>query len=322
MSEIPSKDAMTKGTSREIEQLDAAVLDRAVVNRLANADLAWSGVRKKILDHSQLGQYIQQLDNGLWVEYMHQPVYLTGYVQEAEVHYGGILSTPLYDEEPVFVEDFPCESQGFTSVIDEDDYYGLRMLYATNGVNEEGEVYRRLFIAPLDSMPSFVDPVSTEHIHALLESYAPNLMAEVDERMLNTDGTSGSALASLKNLDLYEITSFAENHELFYQRLSHMLARYIHITSGLDADMPYIVDYSGNIVVDNGQGVGILEATDFIASLHSVIPVHYRDEMGVLQLAIGVSSTVRRDSEAHDESVIFFLDNLVDATSVRDYIYQ
>lgn len=279
-------------------------------------------------------QVANSLDIGDWKEFMYEQAIVTGkvfpvtmdpdyssdsdYVWQPDISVDGEYA--LYSDSKEFF------SQGF-AVVHDDDEVSLQPLMMTPSEDDESEP--ELYVLDLDSYIKFSNIFSQEHAIALLESYAPNLLNGIDVNILNATNR-GDALLSLRGLDMSEVESLeiGEDSVDLRSRVYGALCNYLPEATSLDRSLPYLMNYKGQAFVLNEKNAHPIDISckDTAVSFHNfhILKTHSPSigQASDTQELLGISATVHPSTKAEEDyEAVLFVDNLVDAGSVRDNLY-
>ena len=319
MAEIDNYD---KSVDVGLRNLDKLVIDPMLKERLSDAQDLWRKLLPQIESEEDLAQAISSLDADCWGPYMGQQALLTGWVEEVDVFSRGSLCRRDPEGSSGGVEDLPVQSMGFTVIVGEDDSYSLGLLYKLDAVDKASNPSPRYLAASCDQLLSFPGVVSLEHMCALLEEYLPGLTSQIDEAVLNTAKGRGEALGALKGLDYSELEEIAERDPVLYGKLSVALPSYVNMITDLDTAMPYVIDYDGPVVFDNGNSLGFMSQGGLAATMYSLKiaePIPGLDKTGI---TLAVSCKLHRGHQDEDIEVELPVDYIKDPVSTRDAAYS
>lgn len=161
-------------------------------------------------------------------------------------------------------------------------------------------------------MHADIVPVSTfsiEHIHALLESCAPRLLAEFDERVMEEGLSSTRMLHSLRYLPLDELDEL-DYHQA--EKIAALFSHYVYTTLDLERRDVHHVSYDGPVMF---RGVEyLLQSSSCKVAIDGVGPVYEKANnnasFGCWKL-VAAGTVWRATSSGALEDVMLFVDSIV-----------
>ena len=92
--------------------------------------------------------------------------------------------------------------------------------------------------------------------------------------------------------------------------------------TGLDTAMPYVIDYDGPVVFDNGNSLGFMSQGGLSATIYSLKiaePIPGLERTGITR---GVACKLHRGHQDEDIEVELLVDYIKDPVSTRDTVYS
>lgn len=233
-----------------IAELDAALYDPIVKSAVDNARLYNQLLAEQSLDKDGLIAIINELDYAL-SPLIKCPVGLYGNVEVIDTE-GDKTRKYVEDNQAIFngftIDPIPVYADG--ELVDTRNVikFHLYISITDENIEDAGEATHIGAVAELDAVNlEFSNAVSYERSKAWLKSYCPEIIDEIDARIMNTDGTEADAVMSLRGfkLDLDDV----DNKELALSCISVYLSDSIQI----DTQVAYSCNMNGNVFLYDGD---------------------------------------------------------------------
>ena len=83
-------------------------------------------------------------------------------------------------------------------------------------------------------------------------------MSDIDRVILSSASSSGEAIYLLKEVNTDELLEIYARYSNLYSRIAPKCCSYLERVTELDTHTPYILDYNGDVLFDDGFGSVIL----------------------------------------------------------------
>ncbi len=290
----------------------------------------------RVLSDDETGSIITELDKKV-ERYIGGDVIITGHVQYMNRNTGRI--------ERMFVEDMEASFNGYIFDInypqgfftDEDqDYYDfeepiartrrigynalVRPSLVDSGLEDSGR-QRVGVIFDIDSHISFKE-ISGSRASAVLESIEPQLLSEIDERIMGEDVKSESdALLGLRGLQIETPDDINVRNELF-----RAIESYLEEVIGIDVWLPYIINFYGKIYTLDEEGEieneGLLDTkVKSLCSIYKICVVEPMEDESVASIYLDLRIYGQPTGEV-SEVYRLKLDDIASLRSLRDDFYE
>lgn len=299
-----------------------SVADPAFYNGVKAAGEEWRVRYNSGLSEVELRDLIGRLNTKHFGPYFNEPVRVTGLVEEIDHHRNNRCSKTIAGIS-LTAENLNCHAGGFVAHLDEYGDYSLRFLLALQTTDEDGKRGKTALSAPLDTLVTSDMVFSEERVEAVLETYIPELITEIDDRVLNKSSTFCEALSNLKNLDLSELEDVRNGDEENYTLVKNCFINYLNRIMDIDNGMPYIVSYHGSIVFPHRESIVVEEDTTLFIDIHRVLPAEVDGQSNESSgIKLVVECEIRRPDPNNDEKASLYVDHIDSPASTREALYS
>ena len=225
---------------------------------------------------------------------------------------------------PQFIaEDKPMISKGFI-IEQHDGVAALKLLGVCPAApgDSQGNVSDLTFGIDLSMVNvDFPALISYERAQAWLEEFYPDLIAEIDERLLTHDGDSATSIISLKGIDLSAVDESGDA----MLRTCQALHRYVNHIINPDQALPYAVSCNGYVgfPTDNGAfSYLLLESERDLMQLRAVTVQQFPTDTGELRLQFAVAGEVGGQEEGSLSPAVVSVESMTALYSIWSVYYD
>lgn len=242
---------------REVDAVWDRVMDPELAGLIGGAAQYWVSMAPHAKNERDVGGVIDTINGvvaNFFSPYGDRGAQVTGYLREVNVGADPSVTSLVEGGGEGAAEKFRCDWIGFTA-LKQESRYELGFLFADidTNINREGHINETFYTAPCNALIELSGVFSERHINDILYGYVPNLLTEIDERLIRADSSS-EALSLLGGVDYSDLNNLAKEDPANFDKVSTALNYYLSNASDLDNALPYSVECKGDGFVINEDG--------------------------------------------------------------------